>query len=289
MFCPTLLRSGTRSREHVFPDWILRYFHIGDHIVSPQRWKVASASSPIRRYQLGAFRLGKVCQSCNGGWMSALEQKVKPVLLALSKDERPVSDLTHAEQRTLSRWAAKTALVLHAATYTDEVIPRSLYPLLRTHSKHLPKGLAVVAKQTPDLAEDLLALTAIQSDAFLIFRRPGTTPNPVRWKVSVRIGILQLLVSYLLDPAWTLVGWRDVHTALWPTELKLFYSAGLRLDSVMPRKESGTVLFHISLGIAEGLAQTEIELVLRPPLEQELERFFTCAPSSGSETQGEHV
>ena len=275
MFCSAVLRSGTRSLEHVFPDWILRHFRIGDQVISPQAWKGTSVVSAVRRHPLAAFRLGGICAGCNNGWMSALEQNVKPSLLALSKGERHLSDLTHLEQRTLSRWAAKTALVLHAATYSDQVIPRPLYPLLRSQPKQLPTGLVVLAIQTPDLADDLLAVTAIQSDRFLILSRPGLAADPVRWKISLRVGILQLLVSYCSDAAWTPVGWRDVHKALWPTQLTLFYAAGLRRDLVTTRKESGTVLFHISLGIAAGLVQAEIELLPRPPLEQELERFFT--------------
>lgn len=274
IFCSAVLRSGTRTREHVLPDWILRHFQIGDHVIAPQAWRDGEETSPVRRHPLAAFKLGGICAGCNHGWMSTLEQKVKRCLLALSKGERHLFDLTHQEQRTLSRWAAKTALVLHAATYSDPVIPRALYAPLRNNTKHHPPGLTVVAKQTPDLAEDLLAVTAIQSDRFLVLRRPGTPADFVRWKISLRVGILQLLVTYCSDPAWTVVAWRDVHIALWPTQLALFYSAGLRRDLVTTRKESGTVLFHISLAIATGLTQTDIDLLPRLPLEQELERFF---------------
>lgn len=174
LFCPTLLRSGTRSREHVFPDWILQHFRIGDHVVTQRAWQGLEQSSPVRRHPLGAFRLGGVCEGCNKGWMSDLEQTVKPLLLALGKGDRRLPDLAHQEQRILSRWAVKTGLVLHAASNTRQVIPRSLYPMLRSSPKQLPPGLTVVATQTPDLDDDILAVTAFQSDRFFILCRPGT-------------------------------------------------------------------------------------------------------------------
>jgi hypothetical protein len=259
----------------VFPDWILRHFQIGDHVIAPQVWNSGEATSPVRRDPLDRFTLGEICVECNTGWMSRLEEKLKPPLLALSNGERHLTDLTHGEQSIVSRWAVKTGLVLHAATYSATVIPRALYSTLRDNSKKQPPGFTVVATQTPDLAEDLLAVTAFQSDRFFLLRRPGTPSDFGRWKISIRVGILQLLVTYCSDTSWTPVGWRDVHVALWPTRLSLFYSAGLRRDLITTKKESGTVLFHVSLAIATDLTQADIDLLPRLPLEQELERFFT--------------
>jgi hypothetical protein len=275
IFCSAALRSGNRTREHVFPDWMLRHFKIGDHVIAPQSWRGTASVSGARRHPLAAFRFGGVCGGCNHGWMSKLEQKVKPVLLALSSDERHLPDLTHNEQILLSRWTRKTALVLHAASYSPPVIPRSIYTLTKERPKLCPPGISVVAMQTPDLAEDILAVSALQSDRFILILKPGTADDFARWKISLRVGILQLLVTYWSNPSWNIVGWRDVHMALWPERLSLFYSARLRRDLVVARKESGTVLFHVSLGISTGLNQQDIDLVSRPPLEQELERNFS--------------
>ena len=53
-----------------------------------------------------------MCQSCNNGWMSALEDAVKPFVGAMLHDLSIT--LTHENQRTIATWAAKTAMVLEA-------------------------------------------------------------------------------------------------------------------------------------------------------------------------------
>src|SRR5260370_32243270 len=58
MFCSTPLRRDNRSQEHVFPDWILRYFQIGDEIISPQGFQGTDELAPVRRHPLAAFRVG---------------------------------------------------------------------------------------------------------------------------------------------------------------------------------------------------------------------------------------
>jgi hypothetical protein len=121
-----------------------------------------------------------------------------------------------------------------------------------------------------------LAINGLESDHWLVLRATGVEPLDLAGscKISIRIGSLQLLVACCSDPGWLLVGWRTVHQPLWPSRLLLSYYALLRKDLVKPRKESGTVLFHVSLAITRGLTQEEIDQSQRPPLEAMLERFF---------------
>nr|GID81980.1 hypothetical protein Ade03nite_09040 [Actinoplanes derwentensis] len=52
-----------------------------------------------------------VCVSCNNGWMSRLETKVKPIMESLFHSRRTGNTLTlpPAEASTLARWAVKTS------------------------------------------------------------------------------------------------------------------------------------------------------------------------------------
>jgi hypothetical protein len=206
--------------------------------------------------------------------MSRLEERVKPVLLPLSTGERTIPDLSYSEQTLLLRWTCKTAFVLHAATYSRCVIPQQICPLLHEKPRLCPPGVVVVAKQTPDLADDIRAVTALQSDRFLLIRKAEVHEEVPRWKISFRIGILQLLFAYCSEPTWSFVGWRDVHAPLWPGSLPLFYTIRLRPNLIKPREEAGTVLFHLSLGISTEVEQGDIDLLSRPPLEKEVEEFF---------------
>ncbi len=206
--------------------------------------------------------------------MSGLEQNAKPILLPISRGERKLPDLAQGEQHTISRWALKTALVLHSASYSPPVIPETVYKNFNPPSKRIPELVSVFAMQTPDLSDDLRAVSALQSDRFILASPSGLSQKFPRWKISLRIGILQILVVYRADPSWTPLGWRGVHKPLWPTISRLSYPALLRTDQVKPRLESASVLFHLSLALAAGLTQEDIEMMPRPPLEHELEQFF---------------
>jgi hypothetical protein len=208
--------------------------------------------------------------------MSGLEERSKPLLLGLGHSKRNVFDLSHAEQATLSGWAAKTALVLHAAAgFTRRTIPLDVYSVIGDRPRDLPPGLSVFTFQTPDLADDILPVTAFQSMDWQLLIR-GTPPDerPATIKISIRIGALHLLVAYISDPTWSIVTWRNVHLPLWPTRLGLTYELGLRHNFIRPRKESATVLFNVSLVMARGLSQSDVDMSDRLSLERTLEDAF---------------
>ncbi len=65
-----------------------------------------------RNSSLLNLRTRAVCQSCNNGSLSRLEQQAKPLILALADAAaggRPLA-LSHSDARTVTRWAQKTAL-----------------------------------------------------------------------------------------------------------------------------------------------------------------------------------
>lgn len=55
-----------------------------------------------------------VCSKCNNGWMSNLENHVKPLLRSLMSDIALTIDME--QQSALSIWAAKVAIVTEATT-----------------------------------------------------------------------------------------------------------------------------------------------------------------------------
>lgn len=82
LFCESPLQ-GKRTREHIFPKWLLKYMGIGKlPVVSLHRVRTetevetrdARNAAPLARTE------GRVCGVCNHGWMSALESQAMPVL-----------------------------------------------------------------------------------------------------------------------------------------------------------------------------------------------------------------
>ena len=53
-----------------------------------------------------------VCTECNNGWMSELENRVRPIVLRLLEDSR--STLSVKDQTVLAAWSVKNAMVFEA-------------------------------------------------------------------------------------------------------------------------------------------------------------------------------
>jgi hypothetical protein len=76
-----------------------------------------------------------VCGYCNAGWMSSLEVSFRQAVFAKSRPDH----LAEPTRRTLSRWFAKTALlVAHAAS--QELLPQDQWPEL---TDAMPGGIRV--------------------------------------------------------------------------------------------------------------------------------------------------
>ena len=135
--------SGTSiSKEHVFPDWLRELFprspsHLHTHGVTT--WANGPgpiAPATVRRPKQGHVttrRVRVVCRKCNNEWLSGLETRAKPLLLALLRGERFA--LGPAEQLLLSTWAAKTCM-------TAEFIDRTKIAIPQEDREHLMRALS---------------------------------------------------------------------------------------------------------------------------------------------------
>jgi len=126
LFCG---RPGT-SRKHILAAWIgrslagppqpgitIQFKHESTAPDgTPRKPKTAKGTAYFTR----AF-----CRKCNGGWMSQLEDAVRPVLEPMLHGRVPVT-LSVAEQRTLAFWATKTgfAFLTQEAAETSCWAPR---------------------------------------------------------------------------------------------------------------------------------------------------------------------
>ncbi|MFZ2095758.1 MAG: hypothetical protein WAV05_03885 [Anaerolineales bacterium] len=134
IFCGN--RAGTR--EDAWPLWLMRKFpkkingvmagEIGKKALTP--WRQISPELKIKF----------ICKGCNNGWMSRLEDQVKPILEPIINEE---TVLIHLQQQSiLSAWAVKTTMVLEAI-YHDRIwfylpaertsLMETLHPPARTY------------------------------------------------------------------------------------------------------------------------------------------------------------
>ncbi len=104
LFCPRTVDSA----EHVWSDWILKdlkpvqpiHIRIGK---TTNKWVVKPE-----------VRVKCVCQKCNNGWMSAIENENKPHMLAMMNDKPTV--LEPSQQKLLTRRAILKAMVIDGSS-----------------------------------------------------------------------------------------------------------------------------------------------------------------------------
>jgi hypothetical protein len=102
LFCP----NPATTKEHLWGDWILKGLHRTNPI------QATIGKSAPREFH-GDVRMRCACHQCNHGWMSTLETTVQPFVGALIRDI-PVT-LTIEQEKTISLWVVKTAMVLEGA------------------------------------------------------------------------------------------------------------------------------------------------------------------------------
>jgi hypothetical protein len=100
MFC----QEQAGSREHLWAAWIHR------RIRRRQPIRIDFADRPIKMSNDPEIKVKTVCGTCNNGWMSSLEQSCIPLIGSLMQDL--AVPLDPVQQKLLSTWAVKTAIVL---------------------------------------------------------------------------------------------------------------------------------------------------------------------------------
>jgi hypothetical protein len=118
------------SHEHILPDWLHEVFPRDPatvHTFGITSWVGLSPGAPItkrhrKQGHVTTRQVRVVCEKCNNGWLSSLEDRTKPVLLALLRGERFA--LGPEEQLLLATWAAKTCMTAEFIDRSKIAIPQ---------------------------------------------------------------------------------------------------------------------------------------------------------------------
>ena len=112
---------GGSSKEHFWPEWLASHLlptgvksHVTEYHTAegkePQRLERRSE----RPGSVSTKKIRAVCATCNNGWMSALESKAKPCLLALIQQSN--TTLSTETIKTLALWVTVKSIVAEHAT-----------------------------------------------------------------------------------------------------------------------------------------------------------------------------
>jgi hypothetical protein len=114
------------SGEHLLPCWLQKVLPSKDSVIHTRE---IEGDAPLSWTKRGAFKekTKQVCETCNTGWMSRLEEAVKPILApAIAREARCEFDLR--EQWLAALWAAKTTYVLQ--TQGPNLLIPPIHPFL---------------------------------------------------------------------------------------------------------------------------------------------------------------
>ena len=221
LFCGRSL-EGNRAKEHVVSSWLLRHMGIEHEIVMPA---VASSSDreiiEKRRHSADALLEGRICKVCNEGWMSRLEDEVKPILIPLMEGSRSVFGLGDKERLILSRWAAKTAYMLNSSSSLHDYVEERHLRELADDAAHLPGGVAVFAQQHGLADAHTRYFSWVQQNhwPYLPLRPPAEHEKNTGeggYKIGLQFDKLLLLVVYWPHPSWNFILGAGMHVPLWP-------------------------------------------------------------------------
>jgi hypothetical protein len=200
------------TREHWLPQWTRAL--VDDGPPAPYVRAEEEQIEHIWDAPLGSMTVKQVCEGCNAGWMSQLEEQARPLLTPMLRGQ--VRTFSAAEQLMLATWAAKT---IYAADLTrpDPVAPDENRKWVREHQVP-PSGTTVLVARYGGRRYPLYTAGGTKT---LEISAAGGPPQPWRtYVLSVSAGpvVLQIFGHAIANVVeFRPTGWkRDFAHVLWP-------------------------------------------------------------------------
>ena len=209
------------SPEHVWPKWLRRALPDPG---SPSHVRSREGMTELV-HQAPPFttKVRRVCRTCNTGWMSQLEEEVKPIALPLIQGQ--TRQLDAQQQQTLAFWAIKTGMLFQFATPPPWFIPAAHFDeLYRSRGTRTPLTNSQVhlaayrgARTYAGFFAQPLAMTALNPDP-----RFPTGPSMVANAYGVTLSLNQLVLQFFAHTVAGLRlrmiprGFEDVIVPIWP-------------------------------------------------------------------------
>src|SRR5271170_4728025 len=204
------------SREHVLPQWLAKEVFIPNATLNHYlRDEDENKDELLRKHGLNNFAVKNVCETCNNGWMSLLEDRAKPFILALMNEQGKVfNDLPPEGMLAVSRWAAKTAFMIASVQKDHFKLPWQLFQDMKSDEDRGPDGCFVFVGQ-------VLAMTKGFTYACIRDHRPQDEKAVVNLRIGFSIKRIHLIVVIpLVEGERVLKTDPRIHTALWPVGLR---------------------------------------------------------------------
>ncbi len=122
--------------EHVWPQWLSGVISLGKMVDVSRASGAEGVANTRQSWTAPPFTttVKRVCERCNTGWMSRLEDSAKPLLTPMISGQSAV--LSPDDQRVVAIWAFKTILMFQWTHADREVyVPQEHYQSLYSNGK----------------------------------------------------------------------------------------------------------------------------------------------------------
>lgn len=173
------------TKEHVFAMWLSLMLTPPPGKRYYLDWETDIEKRP-RRYPVTVdLQVKQVCENCNGGWLSQIEQTVRRIIKRMQEG---ATVLSQEEQLILATWATKTAITLQ---YTKRVpaVPVRRRKWLYEHQTPPPDTGVWMATYTGDRA-----IRGISQELFINQAETEATAHPNGQLVTFIIGSVMFIV-----------------------------------------------------------------------------------------------
>ena len=210
IFCE---QYGNKAKEHVWPMWLLDFMgetgrgeFTGLHFNFP--W---SRPLSVRKQSIESLVYGNVCNKCNNGWMSELENQCSPLLKDVISNKEKAGPWELREVKLIANWAFKTSVMINSGSNYRKIIGKDLIRVFY-NTQSLPQSVTV---DLAFLKSDELRLEWRQSQMFFILGPEHIIKN-VRCFLSSSFIICLIINNFIIRVAY----WEDNNCVLNPNNDK---------------------------------------------------------------------
>jgi len=252
LFCGRPWTPGIvrKSKEHPLGDWIrqLEKNHPPEHMSYSTGMVLGDDLSELvqvrpevtyKKAPLLTVHTRDVCEDCNTGWMSDMEETAKPVILQIAQAAQfgITIAVSREHARDLAVWAQKTALAYELTSDTDRVGTAAMGQEVRAGRP--VRGSQVWAARNTRDSDMGVALAQIDVSATLV-PQPGP-PDRRALMMEIVYHHITLLVLIANSPAQT---WPQLSPVKWTLMWPSFGMAEFPPMSPITKEERTEILSH---------------------------------------------
>lgn len=149
LFC----RDTDLSNEHVFPQWLLNELNLRRVKLGMSHQTFFGQQVSTRPLTPNSLVNGLVCKKCNNTWLSQIEDRIKPLIIELTKTKEIDSMVFQIRENheTLAFWAYKTAIILNYASNFNKIVPKRHFKYLY-QKRRIPENVNILLgfSRTPE-------------------------------------------------------------------------------------------------------------------------------------------